>query len=121
MLNQPDPKGGEIRLILRERKGFVKLAMRHGADLVPTFSFGETSLFNFVSEDFNCLHFAHSIKFFSSQLPNPEGSYIRRFQMWFQKNFVYPPSIFYGRGLFQYNFGLIPFRYVSEDCKRKGL
>jgi len=92
VLNQPDPSqgNGEIRLILRERKGFVKLAMRHGADLVPTFSFGETSVFKF--------------------LPNPEGSFIRRFQVWFQRNFVYPPAIFYGRGLFQYNFGLIPFR-----------
>lgn len=90
VLNQPGPNGSEIRLILRDRKGFVKLALRHGTDLVPTFSFGETSVFNFV--------------------PNPEGSHIRRFQAWFQKNFVYPPSIFYGRGLFQYNFGLIPFR-----------
>ena len=53
MLNQggAEPSGG-IRLILKERKGFVKLALRHGADLVPTFSFGETSVFNFVSEVF---------------------------------------------------------------------
>ena len=52
VLNQPDPSqgNGEIRLILKERKGFVKLAMQHGADLVPTFSFGETSVFKFVSE-----------------------------------------------------------------------
>jgi hypothetical protein len=33
------------KLVLRERKGFVKLAMQQGADLVPVYAFGETSLY----------------------------------------------------------------------------
>ena len=33
------------RLVLRDRKGFVKLAMQQGADLVPVYAFGETSLY----------------------------------------------------------------------------
>ena len=35
----------EIRLVLNRRKGFVKLALRFGVDLVPTFSFGEQFIF----------------------------------------------------------------------------
>ena len=33
------------RLVLRDRKGFVKLAMQQGASLVPVYAFGETSLY----------------------------------------------------------------------------
>jgi diacylglycerol O-acyltransferase-2 len=31
--------------VLKNRLGFVKLAMNHGADLVPTFVFGEKWLY----------------------------------------------------------------------------
>ena len=34
-----------IRLVLNRRKGFIKLALRFGVDLVPTFSFGEHSIY----------------------------------------------------------------------------
>ncbi len=80
----------EIRLVLNKRKGFIKLALRFGRDLVPIFSFGE----NFVY----------------GQAPNPEGSRLRRFQTWFERNLSFSPPIFYGRGIFQYSFGLLPYR-----------
>ena len=35
----------EIRLVLNRRKGFIKLALRFGVDLVPTFSFGEQFIY----------------------------------------------------------------------------
>ena len=35
----------EVRLILNRRKGFIKLALRFGVDLVPTFSFGEQFIY----------------------------------------------------------------------------
>ena len=38
-----------MRLLLRERKGFVKLALRCGAPLVPTFSFGEAGIYEKVA------------------------------------------------------------------------
>jgi hypothetical protein len=38
-----------IRLVLNRRKGFIKLALRFGVDLVPTFSFGENSIYDQVS------------------------------------------------------------------------
>ncbi|KAG7397716.1 hypothetical protein PHYBOEH_000336, partial [Phytophthora boehmeriae] len=34
------------QLVLQKRLGFIKLAMRHGAHLVPTFVFGEKWLYN---------------------------------------------------------------------------
>lgn len=37
------------RLILKNRKGFVRLAIKHGAFLVPVYHFGETSLFRQIS------------------------------------------------------------------------
>ena len=36
----------EMRLYLKKRKGFIKLALRFGVDLVPTFSFNEQFIYN---------------------------------------------------------------------------
>ena len=41
-----EPQKKEIRLVLNRRKGFIKLALRFGVDLVPTFSFGEHLIFD---------------------------------------------------------------------------
>ena len=35
----------QINLVLNKRKGFIKLALRNGTSLVPTFVFGETHLY----------------------------------------------------------------------------
>lgn len=86
-LNRDDK---EIRLVLNRRKGFIKLALRFGRDLVPVFSFGENFIYG--------------------QVPNPEGSMLRRFQDWFERNFAFSPPIFYGRGIFQYSIGIVPYR-----------
>ena len=36
----------EMRLYLKKRKGFIKLALRFGVDIVPTFSFNEQFIYN---------------------------------------------------------------------------
>eukprot|EP00672_Neobodo_designis_P024309 CAMPEP_0174851174 /NCGR_PEP_ID=MMETSP1114-20130205/22085_1 /TAXON_ID=312471 /ORGANISM="Neobodo designis, Strain CCAP 1951/1" /LENGTH=344 /DNA_ID=CAMNT_0016085691 /DNA_START=46 /DNA_END=1080 /DNA_ORIENTATION=+ len=41
---------GKHILVLKKRKGFIKLAMEHGADLVPSYSFGETDCYNQLSD-----------------------------------------------------------------------
>ena len=41
--------GDKIKLVLRQRKGWIKLALRFGVDLVPTFSFGEHSVYGQIS------------------------------------------------------------------------
>jgi len=37
-----------VQLVLERRKGFIKLALRYGVDLVPTFSFGENLIYDLV-------------------------------------------------------------------------
>lgn len=44
------------------------------------------------------------------QLANPEGSKLRVVQNALQKILAIPPCLFIGRGIFQYSFGIVPFR-----------
>jgi 2-acylglycerol O-acyltransferase 2 len=85
-----DAKPGNFTLTLGHRRGFVRLAMKYGADLVPVFSFGENELF--------------------LQVDNPEGSWLRKFQNGFKEKFGFSPVAFHGRGIFNYSLGLMPFR-----------
>ncbi|XP_039099475.1 2-acylglycerol O-acyltransferase 3-like isoform X3 [Hyaena hyaena] len=81
---------GEHNLVLQNRKGFVRLALRHGASLVPVYSFGENDIFH--------------LKVFA---PNT-WQYLC--QMTFKKLTGYSPCIFWGRGLFSADsWGLLPF------------
>ena len=71
-----------IELTLKNRKGFVKLALETGVDLVPSFGFGEQHIFRMIN--------------------SPEGSKMRRFQEWVKRKLTFSPVIFTGRGIFQY-------------------
>lgn len=83
-------KPGDYHVILKSRKGFVKMALKHGTPLVPVFSFGEIDLFE--------------------QVRNPKGSIIRRLQEWMKKFTGVAFAIPLGRGYLQYSFGLVPLR-----------
>lgn len=78
-------------LVIKKRLGFIKLALRTGASLVPVFSFGENELWD--------------------QLPNPKGSKLREFQDLARKYTTVNPPALYGRGVFTYNFGILPYRH----------
>ncbi|ORY33084.1 diacylglycerol acyltransferase-domain-containing protein [Naematelia encephala] len=82
---------GTADLTLKKRFGFIKMAIREGADLVPVFSFGENDIYE--------------------QLANAKGSIVYKVQKRFQKIFGFTLPLFYGRGLFNYNYGLMPFRH----------
>ncbi|CAF1417284.1 unnamed protein product [Adineta ricciae] len=89
-------------LTLKNRKGFVKVALANGASLVPVFSFGENDLYE--------------------QVSNPRGSTLRSIQMHLQKIMGYSLPLFHGRGIFQYKIGLLPIRhpvhtYVGEPIQ----
>jgi 2-acylglycerol O-acyltransferase 2 len=81
---------GTADLTLRRRLGFIKIAVRNGASLVPVFSFGENDIY--------------------SQLVNEEGTKIHRFQKTFQKIFGFTLPLFHGRGIW-ISIGLLPYRH----------
>ncbi|KAI1108868.1 diacylglycerol acyltransferase-domain-containing protein [Nemania sp. NC0429] len=81
---------GMMRLILAERKGFVKLAVRCGADLVPVLAFGENDLYD--------------------QLQPHEYPFMHRIQMFILKAWKFTLPFLHGRGIFNYDVGLMPYR-----------
>ncbi|GJQ75360.1 hypothetical protein Trydic_g5314 [Trypoxylus dichotomus] len=81
---------GKYRLVLKNRKGFIRLAMKNGTPLVPVISYGETDLY--------------------SQVNNPEGSTLRNIQEYLKKWLGLALAIPMGRGFFQYNYGIVPNR-----------
>jgi len=81
---------GTADLTLRKRLGFIKLAIREGADLVPVFSFGENDIYE--------------------QMPNEKGTSLYTVQKKFQNVFGFTLPLFHGRGLLNYNWGLLPYR-----------
>jgi 2-acylglycerol O-acyltransferase 2 len=83
-------KPGTADLTLKGRKGFVAIALNHGASLVPAFSFGENDLWN--------------------QVDNSEGTSVRKVQDALKKYITFTLPLFHGRGIFQYDFGLVPYR-----------
>ncbi|KAG7496343.1 2-acylglycerol O-acyltransferase 2-A-like [Solea senegalensis] len=85
-----DARPGALKLQIKNRKGFIKLALKHGAQLVPVFSFGENELFD--------------------QMENPAGSSLRTLQNRLQSIMGVALPLFHARGVFQYSFGLIPYR-----------
>lgn len=81
---------GTADLTLRRRLGFIKVAIQHGASLVPVFSFGENDIFN--------------------QMANEKGTTIYAIQSKFQSIFGFTLPLFHGRGMLNYNVGLFPYR-----------
>ncbi|KAI1328371.1 diacylglycerol acyltransferase-domain-containing protein [Xylariaceae sp. FL0255] len=81
---------GTFRLILKERKGFIKLAVRCGADLVPVLAFGENDLYD--------------------QVRTQEHPMMHRIQMFFLKVWKFTLPFLHGRGIFNYDVGLMPYR-----------
>ncbi|KAL0090677.1 diacylglycerol acyltransferase [Phycomyces blakesleeanus] len=82
---------GTNDLILRKRFGFVRLAIKQKASLVPMFSFGENDLYD--------------------QFDNSEGSKIFEIQKKIQSIFGFTLPLFHARGIFNYDVGIIPFRH----------
>lgn len=81
---------GTLRLILKSRKGFVKMALRAGADLVPVIGFGENDLYD--------------------QLTAKTHPGVHKFQMFVLKVFKFTLPALHGRGLLNYDVGLMPYR-----------
>jgi len=81
---------GSLRLILNGRKGFVKMALRTGADLVPVIGFGENDLYD--------------------QLSPKTHPLVGKFQHLMLKIFKFTVPALHGRGVLNYDVGLMPYR-----------
>ncbi|KAF1815818.1 DAGAT-domain-containing protein [Eremomyces bilateralis CBS 781.70] len=85
-----DAEPGIVRLVLARRRGFVKLAIRTGADLVPVFAFGENDLYE--------------------QVRPADHPLLHQFQMLVKKILGFTVPIFHARGIFNYDVGILPYR-----------
>ncbi|KAE9381667.1 diacylglycerol O-acyltransferas-like protein 2B [Stipitochalara longipes BDJ] len=85
-----DAQPYQLRLVLKRRKGFVKMAIRTGADLVPVLAFGENDLYDQFQPD-----------------SHPK---IHKFQLIVKKLLGFTIPLFHARGVFNYDVGLMPYR-----------
>uniref|UniRef100_A0A4X1VSA2 Acyltransferase n=2 Tax=Sus scrofa TaxID=9823 RepID=A0A4X1VSA2_PIG len=80
---------GSTTLVLKNRTGFVRMALRHGMCLIPAYTFGETELYN-------------------QHIFTP-GGFINSFQNWSQRPVHIYPCAFYRRGFTENSWGLLPY------------
>ena len=73
-----DAKPHTLRLVLGRRKGFVKLAIRTGADLVPVLAFGENDIYE--------------------QVDVGEHPYVHKLQLLVKKGMGFTVPLFHARG-----------------------
>lgn len=85
-----ESKPGTFRLVLNRRKGFVKMAIRTGADLVPVLAFGENEIYD--------------------QLDSAAHPWIHKFQLLTKKFMGFTVPLFHARGVFNYDVGMMPYR-----------
>ncbi|KAJ9626453.1 diacylglycerol O-acyltransferase 1 [Taxawa tesnikishii (nom. ined.)] len=85
-----DAQPGALRLVLKRRKGFIKLAIRTGADLVPVLAFGENELYE--------------------QFDPTAHPRIHKFQLLVKKFMGFTVPLFHARGVFNYDVGMMPYR-----------
>ncbi|KAI9193161.1 diacylglycerol acyltransferase [Polychytrium aggregatum] len=81
---------GTYDLVLSGRYGFVRVALKNGASLVPVFSFGENDCWD--------------------QVQKPKGTFVRFVQDAFKKLSQLTVPVANGRGFFNYDIGLLPRR-----------
>ena len=85
-----DALPGYLKLVLHKRKGFIKLAVANGADLVPVLAFGENDLYD--------------------QLDAVSHPEIHKWQMALKKLMGFTVPLFHARGVFNYDVGVLPYR-----------
>ncbi|KAI9168553.1 diacylglycerol O-acyltransferase 1 [Blastocladiella emersonii ATCC 22665] len=90
---------GTLDLVLNKRLGFVKVAIRNGASLVPVLSIGENDVFDLV--------------------PTRKGTLPYTLQQLCKNNLGWTVPLFSGRGIFNYSMGVLPHRrrIATVVCK----
>ncbi|KAJ9068642.1 diacylglycerol O-acyltransferase 1 [Entomophthora muscae] len=81
---------GTANLVINKRQGFIAVAIKNGANLVPVYAFGENDSFDIV-------------------IPEP-GSLVHKAQMAMKKALGFTVPLYHGRNIFMYNYGMLPKR-----------
>lgn len=76
-------------LLLSKRKGFVKIALRHGCPLVPVFAYGENDVYGNLADTY---------------------PWLKPYLLKAQKVMGFAFPLIHGRGWFNYNWGPLPHR-----------
>ena len=96
-----DAAPGTVALTLDKRRGFVRLALQTGVPLIPAFVFGENELFGNLGRDVGI----------------GGTSYFRILQMGIKRVTGFTVPFVRGRGIFQYDAGILPRRVpLSVVC-----
>ncbi|KAM7536291.1 hypothetical protein Aperf_G00000082535 [Anoplocephala perfoliata] len=77
-----ESRPGTYVILLSRRRGFFRIALKTGAYLVPTIGFGETNIYD--------------------QVTNPEGSTLRKLQNWITRISKVAPTLFYSNRIIPY-------------------
>ncbi|KAH8691409.1 diacylglycerol acyltransferase-domain-containing protein [Talaromyces proteolyticus] len=85
-----EAKPGTFRAVIKNRKGFIKLAIRTGADIVPVLAFGENDLYDVAD-----LH---------------TKPMLSKAHLLFKKLFGFTIPFFYTKGPYRFDFGIMPHR-----------
>ncbi|KAH7132494.1 diacylglycerol acyltransferase-domain-containing protein [Dendryphion nanum] len=85
-----EARPGHMRLVIQRRKGFAKMAIRTGADLVPVLAFGENDIYD--------------------QFDVASRPYVKKLQILVKKVVGFTTPLFHARGIFNYDVGLMPYR-----------
>ncbi|TGZ79404.1 DAGAT-domain-containing protein [Ascodesmis nigricans] len=81
---------GRMRLVVKRRRGFLKIAMRERVGVVPVLAFGENDLYN--------------------QLVPTSTSLLSKLQSAVKKTMGFALPLIHARGIFNYDVGLLPYR-----------
>lgn len=115
-------KPGINSIVLKKRKGFIKLALEcldeKGLCLVPVYGFGENEIYNVFYTDIQDEYpdigeNRFDWKYSGSNLKEKTRMlkfFIFRFQLFLKDNFGWTLPIVISRGIFNYDFGIIPYR-----------
>ncbi|OWB85870.1 hypothetical protein B5S33_g4545 [[Candida] boidinii] len=115
-------KPGNNDIILKKRKGFIKVALElcnksnsinskddllkfnkdNDICVVPVYGFGETSVYD--------VYDTNDIDDSSTKSENYFKACMKWLQLWMKKNIGFTIPLFLARGVFNYDFGLLPFR-----------
>lgn len=89
-----EAKPGYMHLVVRRRRGFLKIAMRENAAVVPVLSFGENDLYE-------------------QTMPGQE-SWVYSMQMCIKRVMGFTLPLAHARGVFNYDVGLMPYRRAVD-------